>query len=1122
MLSKVEATDIAIIGMSGKFPGAKNIAEFWANMKNGIDSRQEFRDDDLKKNGIGEEQINHPEYKKVGMILDEIEKFDAEFFNFTPYEAKVTDPQHRIFLECVWEALEEAGYAPSKYQGKIGLFGSTSMSSYLINNIIPNEKIDSEGVNYPILIGNDKDFLSTRIAYKLNLTGPSITIQTACSSSLVATHYGVQSILNGECDIAIAGGVSVSVPQTSGYLYKEGGILSRDGRCRPFDQNASGTIKGNGCGVVVLKSLSEAIKDKDHIYSVIKSTAINNDGSNKVGFTAPSIKGQESVIDEALYLADIESHEVGYIEAHGTGTSLGDPIEIQALNKVYGGNIDKHCAIGSVKANIGHTDAAAGVIGVIKTALSLKHQMVVPTPNFGKENENLYLEQTPFYIADKLEKKKLDYAGVSSFGIGGTNAHIIMKYWEEETDDPIEEKESNIVLLSAKNSVALSQMKEQLQGFLKKNENLSLGDVAYTLSSGRTEFNNRYFAIASSVDELIAQLSLEQNVTPIENDMRVSFKLGYNDLLWKKLIEHPSFQEIVHSILENCNEVDSGITKESILVDSIYREINYFVYNLALARKLIELGIVPEVIIANSKLDDLILFVLGEVISLKEAIEAIMTMDPVSIVEWDDKNSKYSAFCSDGNFYNKMNKKFIFQQTSSLTIEKVKGNTYVSKSNNSICFEGLTLGDKYTNFNRPPYECYLSILGCLWTSGMNLDIGRTVSFKNRVSLPTYPFQKERYWIEAKQKNREVLLNPAENEIPNNIENIVLDTWQKYLEIDSIEIEDNYYDLGGDSLAAVEIVSELRDVLKVNISIDQFTDMQTPKDLIVYIQNQEIKKKHTIVKKIREGINPQNNLFLVHPAGGNNLCYSQMNRFIEKDDWNIYVISYPINIFRNESLKEIASYYVEIIEEIQPHGEYVIGGYSFGGNVAFEMALQLQNKNRVIKSLMMFDSHPPEAYFGESISHDYFVRAFPFVIEMFLNGNEIDLQKLTEYENKSFDEIVEKLIENMDMKVDKKDLEQFFTIWKHNHNALKTYYPEQKLATDILYFEASEKESNEVLDVLKIKRVNKSTWHKHISGNFYSTMVQGNHYSMFGDIEKVKDLAKTFDHMVDNHKPRVLS
>src|ERR1044071_6224769 len=392
--------EVAIIGMSGRFPGAKNVDEFWQNLRNGIESVSFFSDRELGMAGVSPEVFNSPDYVKAKAVLDDVEMFDASFFGFTPREADVMDPQYRLFLECCWEALENAGYDFEVHSGRIGVYAGSGMSTYLLFNLLSNPDIFESVGGLQVRLTNDKDFLTTHVSYKLNLQGPSVVVQTACSTSLVAVHLACQGLLDGECNMALAGGVTVGVPHRVGYTYRDGGIWSPDGHCRAFDAKAQGTIAGNGVGVVVLKRLSDALADGNNILAVIKGTAINNDGSLKVGYTAPSVDGQAQVIARAQSVAGIHSDTLSYIEAHGTGTTLGDPIEIAALTQAFRAKTDKKqfCAIGSVKTNIGHLDTAAGVAGLIKTVLAINHKLLPPSLHYEEPNPNIDFANSPFFV----------------------------------------------------------------------------------------------------------------------------------------------------------------------------------------------------------------------------------------------------------------------------------------------------------------------------------------------------------------------------------------------------------------------------------------------------------------------------------------------------------------------------------------------------------------------------------------------------------------------------------------------------------------------------------------------------------------------------------------------------
>jgi acyl transferase domain-containing protein/ubiquinone/menaquinone biosynthesis C-methylase UbiE/acyl carrier protein len=512
----IKESDLAIIAMSGRFPGAKNIDAFWENLRFGVESIARFSGEELLMNGVLPELLQNPNYVRASAWVDDIELFDANFFGFNPKEAEILDPQQRLFLECAWETLEQAGYNPQTYAGTIGVYAGVGASNYLLKNLYLNPAVSKTVSTYQLRLATEKDFLPTRVAYKLNLTGPALNIQTACSTSLVAVHVACQSLINGECDMTLAGGVSISIPQKEGYLYQEGMILSPDGHCRAFDAKAQGTIAGDGVGIVMLKRATDALADGDYIHAIIKGSAINNDGTNKIGFTAPSVEGQAAVIGEAQAIAGIDAETISYIEAHGTGTELGDPIEIAALTKAFHNSTKKKhfCAIGSVKTNIGHLNTAAGVAGLIKTVLALKHQQIPPSLHFETPNPKIDFANSPFYVNTKLSEWKTNgtprRAGVSSFGIGGTNAHVVLEeapVLEKKIGDKGEQtRPVQLLVLSAKTSKALETATLNLNEHLKQHPELNLADVAYTLSVGRQAFEHRRILVCSELDEAITTL----------------------------------------------------------------------------------------------------------------------------------------------------------------------------------------------------------------------------------------------------------------------------------------------------------------------------------------------------------------------------------------------------------------------------------------------------------------------------------------------------------------------------------------------------------------------------------------------------------------------------------------
>jgi acyl transferase domain-containing protein/acyl carrier protein len=500
--------DIAIIGMSCRLPGAQNVDEFWANLCRGIESIRRFSDEELLSSGVPHSYLANPSYVKAAPILEEPGAFDADFFGFSRMEARTMDPQHRILLELAHEALENAGYDPDRCQRPTGVFTGAAMNTYFMS-VGLNSRLSVDYI--PTLIGNDKDFLSTRISYKLNLKGPSITVQTACSTSMVAMHLARQSLLSGETDMALAGAISIRVPHRAGYFCDGGGIVSSDGHVRAFDARANGTVFGSGGGILVLKRLADAISDGDTIHAIFKGSAVNNDGAEKVGYTAPSVNSQADVVVEAMANAGVESDSVSYVETHGSGTPVGDPIEVRALTKAFHTFTDRsgYCAIGSVKTNVGHLDVAAGITGIIKTVLALKHRQIPPSLHFNEANPEIDFAKTPFFVNTELREwisVGPRRAGVMSTGMGGTNAHVVL----EEAPEVCAARHASsphLLVLSAKTEKALEQSTNRLREFLNGNDAVNMSDVEFTLRTGRKVFPFRRYLVCGDREEAVNSLT---------------------------------------------------------------------------------------------------------------------------------------------------------------------------------------------------------------------------------------------------------------------------------------------------------------------------------------------------------------------------------------------------------------------------------------------------------------------------------------------------------------------------------------------------------------------------------------------------------------------------------------
>ena len=644
--------EIAIIGIAGRFPGAKNIDEFWQNLRDGVESISFFSDEELVASNIDSETLSDPNYVKAGGVIEDAEFFDAPFFGFNPLEAQTMDPQHRIFLECAWEALEYAGYDAEKYKGSIGIYAGVAVNTYLVNNLLSNHNLVESIDDLPTAIGSDKDFLTTRVSYKLNLKGPAVVVQTACSTSLVAVHLACQSLLSGECDIALGGGVSIKVPQKRGYFYQEGGIGSPDGHCKAFDANAQGTVGGNGVGIVVLKRLSDALAAGDYIYAVIKGSAINNDGSLKVGYTAPGVEGQAEVITKALAMAEVLPETVRYIEAHGTGTSLGDSVEIAALTQAFRASTNKKgfCAIGSVKTNIGHLNTAAGVTSLIKTALLLKHRELPPSLHFTEPNPKIDFANSSFFVNNTLSEwgvsKYPRRAGVSSFGIGGTNAHVVLE--EAPVKEPAAPSRPwQLLLVSAKTSTALATATENLIDHFKLQPPLNLADAAYTLQAGRRVFNHRQILVCQDLEDALKTLETldpKRVFTSLqEADNRpVAFMFPgqgaqYANMGLELYQLEPTFREQV-DLCADLLKQHLGFDLRDVLYPSdgqaeeagqrlnqtIISQPALFVIEYALARLWLEWGLQPQAMIGHS-IGEYVAACLSGVFSLKDALALVAT-----------------------------------------------------------------------------------------------------------------------------------------------------------------------------------------------------------------------------------------------------------------------------------------------------------------------------------------------------------------------------------------------------------------------------------------------------------------------------------------------------------------
>ncbi|WP_316839563.1 polyketide synthase [Pedobacter gandavensis] len=651
-----EGSEVAIIGMSGRFPGADSVKELWELLKAGKESTTFFREEELDPS-VPAAIRNHPDYVKARGIIEEVKGFDAAFFGITPKLAELMDPQQRIFLEIAWQVLEKTGYAAGNNEGPTGIFAGVRVNTYYANNVLPNPDLIENVGKFQVITVNDKDYVATRTAYTLNLNGPAVNVQSACSTSLLAIAQAVQSIRSGQCEMALAGGATINAPVNVGHLYEEGAMLSNDGHCRPFDAAAEGTVFSDGAGVVLLKNKAAALRDGDEIYAVIKGIGISNDGAGKGSFTAPSAEGQAAAIRMAIDDAGVDPAQISYIETHGTATPLGDPIEIEGLNLAFGQQEkNQYCAIGSVKSNFGHLTCAAGVTGLIKASLAMHHQQIPANINYEKPNPNIDFENSPFIVNTQLKDWKGDHrlAGVSSFGVGGTNVHIILESYsnpaltEFQSTKPVEaSRPLQLISWSAKNEQSLNQYGEKLAAFLEDETAVGIPDLAYTLNQFRQTFPFRRFVLASDLASLKTELQKGSNLPPAQTKKNPGIiretvftfpgQGAQFPGMGKALYEH---EPVFRKAMDECNTLLLPHLQESLLEVIYPQEINeaaeerlkntrysqpaLFMMGYSLAKLWMSWGIHPSAFIGHS-IGEFVAAHFAGILGLQDALNIIAT-----------------------------------------------------------------------------------------------------------------------------------------------------------------------------------------------------------------------------------------------------------------------------------------------------------------------------------------------------------------------------------------------------------------------------------------------------------------------------------------------------------------
>nr|WP_280883122.1 beta-ketoacyl synthase N-terminal-like domain-containing protein [Streptomyces pseudovenezuelae]MDH6222502.1 non-ribosomal peptide synthase protein (TIGR01720 family) [Streptomyces pseudovenezuelae] len=789
---------IAVVGMAGRFPMARTVTEFWRNLREGRECLESLDDTELRRHGVPDSVLRDPSYMRRAGTLDGIEEFDAEFFGFAPSLAATMDPQLKLLLECSWHALEDAGCDPGRQSDAIGVFVSGSACGYYPYHVLSRHNLrellgaGSSSAQMSLWSANDVNFYATRIAHAFDLHGPALSVQTACSSALTAVHLACQSLLCGESDLALAGGMSVKVPHRVGYLRDLDSVMSPDGHCRPFDAKSGGTVFTSGGGVVALKRLSDALADGDDIRAVIRGSAVNNDGSLKMGYTAPSVEMQAAVVREALAVAGVDPRDVGYVEAHGTGTALGDPVEVAALRRAFGDRPDgPWCALGSVKGNVGHCETAAGVVGFMKAVLCLENRMLVPTLHFTEANPELELDGGPFRIQDTLTDWSGDrprLAGVTSLGAGGTNVHVVLEEAPERAVPP-SRSDPQVLVLSARTERALAEAGERLTHHLRERPGTDLADTALTLAEGRRPFRYRRAVVARHAEHAVTALA--RSDSPV-TDSAANGELPAVLLLFSAAKQgrvrtasglhgtDPLFTEAFDACAELFSKELGAEFGDDLRQDpEVARAVQTFCTQYAFARALEGWGVRPAAV-AGDGVGEYVAAQLAGVMGLEDAVRVVAGREPADPV----------------------------RGTPTLPVLSARAGGRLTSAEASDA--GYLFVDVDEGADGP--EAFREALGRLWAHGVPVDWAPLRPGRRRTSLPGYPFQRSRHWIDsayAESGESGQATEAPSAHATGTTEQVLSTLWSDVLGIDTIEPDDDFFLLGGDSVMAAQVAGRAR-------------------------------------------------------------------------------------------------------------------------------------------------------------------------------------------------------------------------------------------------------------------------------------------------------------------------
>lgn len=1017
----IRDTDIAIVGMAGRFPGAQNADELWRLVRDGASGLTPLTNEELLARGVPAEVLQDPRYVKVAGPIADVECFDAGFFGVSPRDAAIMDPQPRHFLECAWEALEHAGHVPESFPGAIGVYAGCGMNTYLLNNLLTNPRLVSTlGMFLLRHTGNDKDFLATTVSYHLNLKGPSITVQTACSTSLVAIHLAVQALLNGECDLALTGGVTIQVPHGVGYYYRPGEVVSPDGRPRAFDAAANGTVFTSGVGVVALRRLRDALADGDTVYAVIKGSAVTNDGAQKASFLAPSVDGHAAAIAEALAVAGVPADSVQLVLTHGMGTPLGDQIEVAALTEAFRGATTRtgYCRLGSVKPNVGHTDTAAGVANVIVAAQALRHRQLPPLANLTAPDPAIDFAAGPFYLGTELTAWPAEgtprRAGVSAIGIGGTNAHIIL----EEPPAPAPTAPAppwQLLTLSAKTPTALARATTRLAQHLRDNTDVDLADVAYTLQIGRRAFAHRRFLVCRDVADAVHKLESTTDgdahtgtapATPPAVVLVCPAAGPRSTAPWRGLYaSEPAYQEAVDRCLALLDPDLQGAVRAHLLpagqeeqptfdADARTTALAALTAQYALAQVWTAWGVHPAAV-TGCGVGAYTAACLAGTAPLAEAL-ARLSRDASM-----DGSAPPGGLPVPGTPY------LLYAASAAASGAPAEAPSLWHRRDTVF----LVLGDDVADQSALPFPrddtstiitCLsardpamearprlLSALGRLWLAGIAPDwhaLHRGA--RRRVPLPTYPFERQRHWIDppatapagsGEGRRFTIARLPADDTHSppaGELEARLRDIWEEVLGLEGIGVNDDFFDLGGHSVLAARLMQRLKQVFGVEFGMAVLFEARTIAHLAVLVQ-EALASASSHNGTAREGarhghasgwstlvpIKPtgaQPPFFCVHGVLGTVVVFHALASHLDPNQPFYGLQAEGLNGRQrpHTTIPEMARHYLEAIRGVQPHGPYFLGGYSGGGAVAFEMAHQLRAMGEQVALLALIDAYCP--------------------------------------------------------------------------------------------------------------------------------------------------------------------